>query len=165
MHAAHRDQLVGSLLLIFGAIWTAVVYLTVPAGFGDGIGPRAFPLGLGVLLVILSAMLLISGFRKNRANADMPEDSEEIDAAMTRIDLRMVGSVFVVIMVYGFLMEKVGFVIATLLIVTSTLWLVLGIRRPLVIGAMAVGLTGGCWLVFGKLLGAYLPPGTWISLF
>jgi small-conductance mechanosensitive channel len=165
MHAAHRDQIVGSLLLIFGAVWTAVVYLTVPQGFGDGIGPRAFPLFLGILLVFLSALLLISGFRKARAKPEQADEEDGAASTVTRTDVRMVGSVFVIIIAYGFLMQKVGFEIATLAVVTTTMWLVLGIRKPITIIAMAVGLTAGCWLVFGQILGAYLPPGTWLSLF
>jgi len=168
MRAVHRDQIVGTLLLAFGVVWTGVVYLTVSPGFGDGIGPRAFPLGLGVLLVFLSALLLISGFRKTRAQAEeAPEDATETDGFTEkgRAELRMVASVFAVIVAYGFLMEKIGFEIATVLTVTASMWLVLGIRKPTVIAAMAIGLAGGCWLVFGKILGAYLPPGTWLPNF
>lgn len=165
MHAAHRDQVVGALLLIFGAVWTAVVYLTVPQGFGDGIGPRAFPLFLGILLVILSALLLLSGYRKGHATPEPANEDDVADSTMTRSDVRMICSVFVIIIAYGFLMQKVGFVIATLAVVAATMWLVLGIRKPIQIAAMAAGLTGGCWLVFGEILGAYLPPGTWLSIF
>jgi hypothetical protein len=30
---------------------------------------------------------------------------------------------------------------------------------------MSLGITAGTWLAFGVVLGAYLPRGTWISLF
>ena len=164
MRAVHRDQIVGTLLLVFGALWTAVVFLTVPSGYGEGVGPRAFPLGLGILLILLSALMLISGSRKAHSSADDAED-EDVVSATTRAELRVVASVFVIIVGFGFLMEKLGFVIATVTIVSMSMWLVLGIRKPTVIAGMAIGLAGGCWLVFGKILGAYLPPGTWLSLF
>ncbi|WP_436643139.1 tripartite tricarboxylate transporter TctB family protein [Microbaculum sp. FT89] len=164
MRAVHRDQIVGTLLLVFGALWTGVVYLTVSPGYGESVGPRAFPLGLGILLILLSAILLVSGFRKARANVADVED-EDVVRATTRAELRVVASVFAIIIGYGFLMEKLGFAIATVMVVSTSMWLVLGIRKPTVIAAMAIGLAGGCWLVFGKLLGAYLPPGTWLSHF
>ncbi|MCT8973907.1 tripartite tricarboxylate transporter TctB family protein [Microbaculum marinisediminis] len=164
MRAVHRDQIVGTLLLVFGALWTAVVFLTVPPGYGENVGPRAFPLGLGILLILLSALMLISGSRKAQSRADDAED-EDVVSATTRAELRVVASVFVIIVGFGFLMEKLGFVIATVTIVSMSMWLVLGIRKPTVIAGMAIGLAGGCWLVFGKILGAYLPPGTWLSLF
>lgn len=161
MRAAQRDRIVGSLLLAFALAWTATVYLTVPAGFGGGIGPRAFPLYLGVALMLLSGLLVLRGFRQPDA-ADAADD--ETQARTTRTDLKMAGWVFVIIVAYGYLMQKTGFVIATLIIVVATMWLVVGVRRPLPIAAMAVGIAFGCWLVFGKILGAYLPPGSWISL-
>ena len=165
MRAAHGDRLIGILLLVFGAVWTMVVYMTVPPGFGDGVGPRAFPLFLGIVLVVLSVLLLLSGARRTQADAGERDQDEpdEVAGRTTWTDARMVGSVFAIIVAYGFLMQKVGFEIATLAIVTTTMWLVLGIRKPLVIAATAIGLTFGCWLLFGQLLGAYLPPGTWLS--
>jgi hypothetical protein len=161
MRAAHRDRFVGSLLLVFAAAWTATVYLTVPVGFGDSIGPRAFPLYLGVALVALSGLMVLGSFR--HAGATDEEEGESVSRT-TRTDLRMAGSVFAIIVAYGFLMQKTGFVIATLAIVAAMMWLVLGVRKPVPIAAMAVGIAFGCWLIFGEILGAYLPPGTWISL-
>jgi hypothetical protein len=161
MRAAHRDRLVGSLLMAFAAAWTATVYLTVPPGSGDGVGPRAFPLYLGVALVVLSGLMALGGFR--HAGAADEEEGETANPT-TRTDLRMAGSVFAIIVVYGFLMQKAGFVIATLAVVAATMWLILGVRKPVPIAAMAVGIAFGCWLIFGEILGAYLPLGTWISL-
>jgi len=37
-------------------------------------------------------------------------------------------------------------------------------RSPLRIGAMSVGVTFACWLIFGKILGVYLATGSWINL-
>lgn len=161
MRAARRDRLVGSLLLAFAAAWTATVYLTVPAGFGDSLGPRAFPLYLGVALVVLSGLMLLGTFRQTGV-AD--ETDEQTAKSTARTDLKTAGSVFAIIVAYGFLMQKTGFVIATLIIVAAAMGLVLGIRRPVPIALMAVGIAFGCWLIFGEILGAYLPPGTWVSL-
>lgn len=164
MRALHRDQITGSLLLIFAVAWSVTVYQTVSTGFGEIVGPRAFPLSLGIALAVLSGLLVISGTRKARANAREKLEDDEPMRDATRTDVRMIVSVFAIITAYGFLMEKVGFVIATPLIVVAMMGLVLGIRRPVIIAGMAFGITFGCWLVFGKILGAYLPPGNWISL-
>lgn len=164
MRALHRDQITGSLLLIFAVAWSVTVYQTVSAGFGEIIGARAFPFSLGILFAVLSGLLLISGTRKARA-AQRESDGDigsRRDEALT--DVRMIVSVFAIIVAYGFLMEKLGFVLATPVIIAAMMWLVLGIRRPVLVAGMAFGITLGCWLVFGKVLGAYLPPGSWISL-
>ncbi|SIO48446.1 Tripartite tricarboxylate transporter TctB family protein [Rhodovulum sp. ES.010] len=160
-----QDVIAGSVLLLFAVAWTVAVWLSVPPGF-DGVGPRAFPLWLGVGLGVLSALLLAKGLR-GAYPPDEVADPDERPAAPVSTGLRLglVVAVCAIIAGFGFLMQKIGFVPATVLTVAATLVFVLGERRPLVVGGMAFGIAFGAWLAFGKLLGAYMPPGTWISLF
>ncbi|TCP41816.1 tripartite tricarboxylate transporter TctB family protein [Rhodovulum marinum] len=157
------DVIAGGLLLVFALGWTGAVWLTVPEGYG--VGPRAFPFWLGVALAVLSALLLAKGLRGSYA----PEapDAEDLPRAAVPILLRLglVAAVCGIIAGYGVLMQKIGFVPATVLTVAGTLVFVLGERRPLVVGGMALGIALGAWLAFGQVLGAYMPRGTWISLF
>lgn len=161
-----QDVIAGGLLLLVAVAWTAAVWLSVPPGF-DGVGPRAFPLWLGVALGVLSALLLLKGLRGGYAPAEADEEEDEPHAAPVpmRLRLGLVVAVCAIIAGYGVLMQKIGFLPATVLTVAATLVVVLGERRPRVVGGMAFGIAVGAWLAFGKLLGAYMPPGTWISLF
>ena len=158
-----RDLVAGSLLLIFGLAWTVTVYNTVPVGRLESIGPRAFPLFLGILLTALAALMVTSVLRGAVAPPDDTLDDEmpaELAPMPFAQHMRIVATVCAIIAAYGYLMVTAGFVLATVLVVSSTLWLAIGIRRPLLIAGMSIGLAGGCWLVFGKLLGAYMPRGT-----
>ena len=179
MRAYHRDRITATALLAFAIVWCVVVWQTIPVGSPGSVGPRAFPLGLGILLAVLSGLLLVRAQVRKRIETaadeadDTPDDSTSMSGAHEGTYLRMVFSVFAVIVAYGFLMEKIGFQpvpflltrCRTLVTIPAMMMLVLGIRDPLRIAGMAFGMTFGCWLVFGKLLGAYLPPGTWLSLF
>lgn len=167
MGAARRDRVTGILLLAFAAAWVLAVWYTVPAGTSEIVGPRTFPLGLGIALGVLALVLLAASYVKPAgiSTDDVEEDDAEGKALAGWLYLRLVLSLVLVIVAYGFLMEKVGFVLATLVTVAVMVGLILKIRNPLTIIGMAVGLAFGCWLLFGKILGAYLPPGTWISLF
>jgi hypothetical protein len=161
-----RDLIFSSILLAFAVAWTVTVYYTVPPGRGFGVGPRAFPFYLGVALIGLSALLLITTILKA---GPPPDTAGEDEPALAPIafwpQMRIIASVFVVIGAYGYLMQNAGFVLATLMVVSFTLWVVVGVRRPLLVLGMSVGITGGSWLVFGKILGAYIPRGTWVSFF
>lgn len=164
-----RDLFAGIILLAFAAIWTVAVYTTVPTS-NYGVGPRAFPLYLGVALMVLSAFMIAGSLRAPPPGE--PPSPDELDAgdpevmtASAGLRFRILLVVCSTIAVYGYLMQKIGFVLATLLTVVVTLLLVLRERRPLVVAGMALGLTVGSWLAFGKVLGAYIPRGTWISLF
>ncbi|TCO70832.1 tripartite tricarboxylate transporter TctB family protein [Rhodovulum euryhalinum] len=159
------DLIAGGILLLFALAWTATVWRTVPPGF-DGIGPRAFPFWLGVALAVLSAVLFGRGLRGSPPPADAEDDDPPAGATVsTGLRLGLVAAVCGIIAVYGVLMQKIGFLPATALTVAATLVVVLGERRPLIVAGMALGIAVGAWLAFGQVLGAYMPRGTWISLF
>lgn len=166
--AQRRELIVGSILLAFAVAWTVTVYYTVPTGRGPSVGPRAFPLFLGGGLIFLSALMIISALR----NAVAPGDDDGAGDGEPPLppiglwpQLRIAGSVAAILMAYGWLMQNAGFVLATILVVSFTLWVVIGVRRPLLVIGMSLGITAGCWLAFGKLLGAYMPRGTWLTYF
>ena len=163
MNAAWSDRLAGFALLAVAVSWSGLVYWTIPAGSDGYIGPRAFPLFLGLILTGLSAAML---FRAFLPKTGMPaqEPGDDAHMSITGQEARLAGGVFLVIIGYGFLLEKLGFVLATPIMIVVTLVGVLGLRRPLQIAAIAAGVTIGCWGIFGKLLGVYLPHGSWVSI-
>ena len=62
-----RNYVVGLLLLTLSVVWTWLVIVTIPAGFGDGdIGPRAFPLMFGLCLGFLSVIVLLQSLMNRR---------------------------------------------------------------------------------------------------
>jgi len=67
--------------------------------------------------------------------------------------------------VYGMLLEPFGFIPSTAFVVAVLLLLVLRVRSLVTIAGMAIGLSLGCYLVFGKLLGVYMPPGNIITIY
>lgn len=155
-----RDRITGIALFAVALIWSALVVWTIPAGQGGGdVGARAFPLLLGILLGLLAALVILASFFETA-----PAPQASVPDAGGRLEYEIVGSVFVGILGYGFLMEKVGFVLATPVFIAALMITVLRSRSPVKISAMSIGLTAGCWLLFGNLLGAYLPRGSWISL-
>ena len=157
--AAGRDRVAGLVLLGLGLVWSVTVYQTIPGGQGEGdVGARAFPLIFGICLMVLSAILVVSSFRPS----EVADDDKVEPVSWFRIRIAL--SVFALVLAYGFLLFKIGFVLATPLIVAVAMWGILKIRDIKLILAMALGITAGCWLIFGKLLGAYLPPGTWITV-
>ncbi|MCL4188933.1 MAG: tripartite tricarboxylate transporter TctB family protein [Rhodobacteraceae bacterium] len=168
--AARRDAITGAVLLVLAVAWSATVWLTVSPG-RFGVGPRAFPLYLGLVLALLSALLLLTGLRGLRrtsaAAAPAGDDGDSpAGAPLTGWPLvRILGSVTAIMAAYGFLMQGAGFVVATAAVVAVTMWFALGIRRPVMVLATAAGITAGTWLGFGVVLGAYLPRGTWYALF
>jgi putative tricarboxylic transport membrane protein len=156
------DRLAGTILLLIALLWIAGVFWTIPdvAGGGGRIGPRGFPLSMGVLLAVLSVLMIARSFAGSATAVD-GQDKARFDGA----------EVWALIATFGFLAGYVallawlGFVVATT--VATAAFLIVALKKrslPLIVG-MSLGLAFGVWLILGKLMGVYLPHGAIIDWF
>jgi hypothetical protein len=161
MNSRRTDLIAATLLLAFAIAWSVTVYQTVPDSV-YGIGPKDFPLVLGIILIVMSALLLVRTLGASHQPDEIKEDSGTADPEFAGGGKFAVG-IFLLIILYGFLIERIGFLLTTPIIITGALAGLLRMRNPATILALAFGITAGCWLVFNKFLGIYMPPGRWIS--
>jgi len=159
MSVSMRDRIAGSVLFAVALVWIVLVFMTIEPSQGTNAGPRAFPLFFGIALAGLSLLILLQSLRPYADTAE-----PEIPAP-ARNESWSVAATIGFIVVYGALLEPLGFIVSTVLIVAALMIAVLRIRAPVPIAALSIGLSLGCYLVFGKLLGTYLPPGTWITVY
>ena len=159
MSASLRDRIAGTALLVVALVWIALVYQTIEPSQGTEAGPRAFPLFFGVVLAGLSLLLLLQSLRPA-----VPEPEGGFDAVVPG-ELTAVAATVGGLVVYAFLLEPIGFIPSTVLIVVALMAFVLRIRSLLLIAGMAIGLSLGSYIVFAKLLGTYLAPGTLITIY
>ncbi|HUE45102.1 MAG TPA: tripartite tricarboxylate transporter TctB family protein, partial [Aestuariivirgaceae bacterium] len=159
MTPQRRDRLAGSILLVFAGLWCWGAATMIPAGVGQApVGPRGFPLGLGLLLAALSAMLVASSFiGQHRDAAD--EAPQETPLS---IEAWAVASTLSILIGYGAMMYATGFIIATAVTVTAALVLILGKRSWRLVGGLSLGTAFGAYIIFNKVLGVYLPHGRWL---
>lgn len=159
----NSDVITGLLLAVGGCVWTAMVLATIPAGGGDGdVGARAFPLVLGVALVLMSAGLMVCGFKTGPSGATPSPRPEggEADNPLAGSAYKPAILIFLHVVAYGLLMQQIGFLFASIVTVAALMLICLADRSPLRIAAMSFGVPLGVWLVFGKLFGVYLPPAS-----
>ena len=170
MTANTRDLITGLILLALSVAWCGIVLRTIPRGAGGGdVGPRAFPLWLGVFLGIMALIMVARAWiarALNRPPFDpQPRDfATKTSAADKRMELLMIGLTFGILILYGATLPLIGFNLSTALVVVLTLVLCLRLRSVFVITGMTVGIPLGCWLIFGKLLHIPLATGGWINL-
>jgi putative tricarboxylic transport membrane protein len=161
MSESLRNRISGAVLLAVALVWIVLVYQTIAPSRGSEAGPRAFPLFFGYLLAGLSLLLLVQSFRPPAPDLDHDSGAH---AALPREWLSVAIAIGGIV-VYGLLLEPFGFIPSTAFVVALVLPFGLGVKSPVIVLGMAIGLSLGCYLVFGKLLGVYMPPGQIITIY
>jgi putative tricarboxylic transport membrane protein len=161
MSESLRNRISGAVLFAIAVVWIALVYATIAPGEGSEAGPRAFPLFFGYVLAGLSLLLLLQSLRPPAPDLDHDADAH---AALPREWISVAVAIGVIVL-YGLLLEPFGFIPSTAFIVALVLPFGLGVKSPVIVLGMAIGLSLGCYLVFGKLLGVYMPPGQIITIY
>jgi hypothetical protein len=151
-----RTRLTGLALLAFAVAWTVGAFWLIQDGFGGGpISPRGFPVGLGILLGLLSVALIAGSFGK----ADPRAEDDMVLSTARGSEAWAIATTFVFLFAYMAGLYLVGFVIATIMVLAATLFFALRYRSPLVLFGVPLVLSFGIWLLMGKLMGVYLPHG------
>jgi len=150
------DRWLGPLLALAGVAWLLLCYAYIPGARSEGEpGPRAFPVLLGIVLCLLGGSIAFSAYFARR------HPSQDTSEAPTRREAWFVMATFSLVMLYAYLLDKVGFLIATPIVVMLALHGILRVRAWMTSVALAAALTAGCWLFFALLLKAPLPRGAW----
>ncbi|MBB3230111.1 tripartite tricarboxylate transporter TctB family protein [Halomonas stenophila] len=141
------DRLLGIVLIGLAAfVAVQAIHLDVPFSY-EPVGPKAFPLGLAILLAGLSLVLVF----KPGADGHWPHRAQALRLLV----------VLGLLLAYALLFTRLGFVPTSLLVVAAlarlfgTTW-----GKALITGAlMAVG----SYVLFTAGLGIGLPTGTWLA--
>ncbi len=152
------DRWLGPCIALLALIWLWLAYTYIPGARGEGEpGPRAFPIVLGATLLGMGLVISFAAWmRSPRKPPAVP-----VKAVSTR-ETKIVAGTFLLLILYAFVMDKLGFLIATPLAILLTMRLLLGMREWRFMLLFAAGVTATCWLFFVKLLESPLPRGLWL---
>ena len=141
------DRCLGIALFVLAAFCAAhALSLNVPFSY-DPVGPKAFPLGLSVLLGVLSLVLI---FRPG-LNGHWPDG---------RLALKLC-AVLAMLLIYALLFSRLGYAISSCIVITLLARLFSASWRQAIITGVLMAL-GSYWL-FTHGLDITLPSGTWLS--
>jgi putative tricarboxylic transport membrane protein len=136
-------------ILAVGMIWAA---LGLPYGNIHNPGPGFFPLWLGVILGGMSIALFVQTTRGKESERTLQEILEE-DVRWGKVLL-----VLAVLIIYAFLMDYIGFLIVTFLLMIVLLRFIEPQPWKVVIG-WALGGSVGSYLIFEVWMKLRLPKG------
>lgn len=100
------NKICGIFFIIFGVIVFCLIPISISEGSGE-FGPRLFPKVVSILLVISGSGILFKDIMINK------DDREYVNT--TKKELIKVAILFVMMAIFIFLMDKIGFLISALL--------------------------------------------------
>ncbi|SFJ29328.1 tripartite tricarboxylate transporter TctB family protein [Thermoflavimicrobium dichotomicum] len=98
------DRIASILFILVGVFFIVESRKLSSTAYGSGVGPDLFPMGLGILLILLSIRLIFETFR-------YPKEKQEGKT----LDIKRFAIILFSALLYALLMETLGYVLTTFL--------------------------------------------------
>ncbi|MCG3089740.1 tripartite tricarboxylate transporter TctB family protein [Sporosarcina cyprini] len=139
------DRYAGIAFLLIGLLFVIESSKIADSAYGSAVGPKIFPMWLGIILMMLSLRLLYEAF-KNKSEVE----------ASDKLQVKKFLIIFAAAALYAFLLEKIGYVISTFLFLLLA-FQTMERGRILVSTVVAALFSGGVYYFFAEFLGGSLP--------
>lgn len=141
------ERIFGVVLLLLSAAGIGLGWgLQAPVSY-EPVGPRAFPLLVFTLLGVCSLALI----------ASKPQPTKWAPPPV----LLRVGGLFVIVLVYALLFDRLGFALSTALMTVPVARFFGGSWRQALLGGAGLGI--GLFVFFDRVLDVALPAGLWLK--
>ena len=139
------DRFAGIGFLLIGIIFLVESQNISDSAYGSSVGPKIFPMWLGIILMLLSIRLIYETFKYK---------TEE--TGTEKLQYKKFIIIFVSALLYAFLLEKIGYVITTFLFLFVAFQTV---ERGKIIYSVIISamFSVGVYYLFSELLGGSLP--------
>jgi len=155
----HKDIGAGFMLMLIGLVLFLSAQ-TIPRGAAIGAGPGFMPKVMALLLAIVGIIIAFQGYLA--ARQQVPEAAAKTeDAPVKPGNIKAVVLSLLCLLLYTLLMEKIGFIITTMLYVFLQTMIMMPKekRNYLVIGIISVVTSVAVYLIFTQLFVLMLPAG------
>lgn len=139
------DRYSSIVFLLVGLLFVIESQKISDSAYGSSVGPKTFPMWLGVILILLSLRLLYETFKYKSGAASAP-----------KLQYKKFIIIITSAVLYAFLMEIVGYVISTFLFLFITFQTM---ERGRLVSSIiiATAFSVGIYYLFSKVLGGSLP--------
>lgn len=149
-----KARLTFAILTLVLGILAIIGAGSLPFGTISRIQPGFFPMIFGILVVFFSVLMIVQVLAQIKKETGPHSEQEE-----SELNLRGMGMMSVVFIVYVLLSYTVGYVLATAFALAGSSYL-LGLRGWKLVALILIA-TSVTWFFFETLLGIRLPSGMW----
>lgn len=146
-----KDRWLAVVVLAFGIIYVVTTLNLPRAPVGNPMGPLYFPLGFGILTIVIGSIMLFQSIGHEKVSAH----GEEVTKKSKQYLYVFFGVILCV--AYAILFDLTGFIASTLIFLTVFLFMLNGPRRWIANLSIALLYTVGVWYLFEKVFLISLP--------
>jgi putative tricarboxylic transport membrane protein len=159
MNVNREERIASFVVAAFSLVYFVGAFLIPMPTLKQQMGPGFFPKGIGVAMLILSAIYIIQqlrgGVKEDEERATIIGAEEKIQG---KVNLRRIGFILVLMVFYAFVFERLGYAISTFVVFMAGVFYL--DRRHLVRdGIVAVIASFVLYFVFTSILRVQLPAG------
>jgi putative tricarboxylic transport membrane protein len=159
MNANREERFASFVVAAFSIAYFVGAFLIPVPPLKQQLGPDAFPKGIGVVMLILSAVYVIQqlrgGVKEDEGRAAIIGAEEKVQG---RINLKRIGFILVLMAFYAFVFERLGYAISTFVVFMAGV-IYLDRRHLVRDGIVAVISSFVLYFVFTSVLRVQLPGG------
>jgi len=155
-----KNLVTGLISLVLGVVYLFMTLRLPDVSIGDPLGPKLFPMIVGVG-ALLSGVLLVAGElraaksgRRQRADEETAVERSARKALYGKIGLTILAG-----LVYGLLLDTVGYLISTFVFMMILMCLVNTIRRMAENTIISLGFSVITYVLFATIFQVSLPRG------
>ncbi|OZG70707.1 hypothetical protein BTA51_24255 [Hahella sp. CCB-MM4] len=151
-----RDQIAGLVFLVFSLAYGyyATDIALLPGEEFEPINARSMPYVLSALGSVLSFFFVLASWRSAATLKPLN---------LQQLAWKPVLALLVVMVIYGLILDWIGFVVSTALFLIAG-FRIMGERRPKILFGVSIPFVGVSWFCLTQLLDIYLAPGRLFSL-
>ncbi|MFC3040754.1 tripartite tricarboxylate transporter TctB family protein [Virgibacillus xinjiangensis] len=143
--------IVPSFFIILGVVYLILTFGMTRSRVGDPNGPLYFPLLIGAVLLVFSIIYFIQEWKKRN------EDFSPFKVLFKGRSPFLIITTLIMIFIYTFLFERIGFLFSTVIFLGGLLFIVNGTKPWLKNIIIAVLFSVISWYSFSELLNVSLP--------
>ena len=139
------DRFAGIAFLLVGILFLVESQRISDSAYGSTVGPKIFPMGLGIILIILSIRLIYETFKY-----------KTVESEKEKLQYKKFFIIFGSAILYAFFLEKIGYVVSTFLFLLIAFQTV---ERGKIVYSILISaaFSFGVYYLFSELLGGSLP--------
>ena len=155
-----RNLTAGLIPVVLGVVYLFMTLRLPDVSIGDPLGPRLFPMIVGIGSLVSGVLLAAGEIRaaksggRQRAGEETAVERSARKALYGKIGLTILAGV-----VYGFILDTVGYLISTFVFMMILMCLVNTIRRMVENTVVSIGFSVVTYVLFATIFQVSLPRG------